>query len=155
MLAQTNVGAMLAMGQGVAQDCAEGARWLEMAAEQGDLFAQYNLATLYSRGQGVARDDTAAVRWYRRAAEAGHYPSQARLGFICANGVGVEKDRVEGYVWLSLAAQHGVGNALNALEAIASQMSAEEKRRGAAGVAHWRSRTAEISRHARLNPVPA
>jgi TPR repeat protein len=153
-LAQTNVGAMLAMGQGVAQDSVEGAKWLTRAAEQGDQFAQYNLATLYSKGQGVPLDPVAASGWYRKAAETGHYPSQARLGFLCANGIGVEKNRVEAYTWLSLAAQHGVGNALNALEAVLSQMSADEKRAGAASVDRWRSRTADASRHARLMPVP-
>lgn len=153
-LAQTNVGAMLAMGQGIMQDIPAGAGWLEKAAESGDAFAQYNLATLLSKGDGIELDQAAAARWYRAAAETGHYPSQARLGFMYVNGLGVEKNRVEGFLWLSLAAQHGVGAALTALEAIVSQMSADEKRAGTAAVERWRNRTAETSRHARLNPLP-
>lgn len=154
VMAQTNVGAMLAMGQGTPRDIAAGVRWLEKAAEGGDVFAQYNLATLLSKGDGIPPEPERAVRWYRAAAESGHYPSQARLGFLYANGIGVEKDRVEAFTWLSLAAQHGVGTALTALEAVVAQMSADEKQAGNASVGRWRGRTAEVSRHARLNPLP-
>ena len=152
VLAQTNVGAMLAMGQGVTPDQGEPIKSLTLAAKQGDQYAQYNLATLLSKGDGD--DPLTAAGWYRKAAETGHYPSQARLGFFYANGIGVEKDRVEAYVWLSLAAQHGVGTALSALEAIVGQMSADEKRAGAAGVARWRAATVDVSMHARLFPIP-
>ncbi|MFD1331449.1 tetratricopeptide repeat protein [Methylopila musalis] len=153
-LAQTNVGAMLAMGQGVERDERAAVAWLTRAAEQGDLYAQYNLATLLSKPNAQTPSAEAAAGWYRKAAEGGHYPSQARLGFLYANGVGVQKDRVEAYVWLSLAAQHGVGSALNALEGVVGQMSADEKRAGAAGVARWRAATPDVSMHARLSPVP-
>ncbi len=154
VLAQTNVGAMLAMGHGTPRDVAAGIRWLERAAERGDAFAQYNLATLLSKGEGSSPDHAAAAHWYRAAAETGHYPAQARLGFMYANGLGVEKDRVEAFTWLSLAAQHGVGAALTALEAVVSQMSADEKQAGNQAVGRWRNQTAETSRHARLNPLP-
>lgn len=152
--AQTNVGAMLVMGQGVPADPPAGVAWLRKAAEGDDAMAQFNYATCLSKGTGAAKDEAEAALWYRRAAERGHYPSQARLGFLHANGIGVEKDRVEAYVWLTLAAQHGVGTALNALEGVIGQMSSDEKQKGAALVQNWRSRTADISRHARLNPVP-
>lgn len=152
--AQTNVGAMLVMGQGTPADPAAGVRWLARAAEAGDAMAQSNLATLYFRGERVAKDEAAAAHWYRCAAEQGHYPSQARLGFMYANGLGMEKDRAQAFAWLSLAAQHGVGMALNALEAIVGQMSAEERQQGAALFDRWRSRTAAVSSPARLVPVP-
>jgi uncharacterized protein len=148
--AATNVGAMLAMGQGVAQDRGEGARWLERAASGGDVMAQYNLATMLAKGDGLPADAARAASLYRSAAEAGHYPSQARLGHLFANGIGVEKDRVEAFAWLSLAAQHGVGTALNALEAIIKEMSAEEKR---AGMTRAQSRRIGPV-DARINPIP-
>ncbi len=140
--ASTNVGAMLAMGHGVRQDAVAGAAWLGKAADAGDPMAQYNLATLYAKGDGVAQDKATAAGLYRRAAEAGHYPSQARLGYLHANGIGVEKNRVAAFMWLSLAARHGVGTALNALEEVVGQMSAEEKGQGTALLQRWRpSRT--------------
>ena len=138
--AATNVGAMLAMGQGVARDRLAGLGWLEKAAAAGDTMACYNVATLLAKGDGVPQDNPRAAALYRQAAETGHYPSQARLGHIYAVGLGVEKDRVAAFAWLSLAAQHGIGTALNALEARIEQMSADEKAKGAAMVQHWRTR---------------
>ena len=99
-------------------------------ADYGDPMACYNLATLYAKGDGVSEDKAAAAELYRQAAEAGHYPSQARLGYFYASGIGVEKNRAEAFKWLSLAARHGVGTALNALEEIVREMSAEEKGAG-------------------------
>lgn len=148
--AATNVGAMLAMGQGVARDRGEGARWLERAASGGDVMARYNLATMLAKGDGLPADPARAASLYRAAAEAGHYPAQARLGHLYANGIGVEKDRVEAFAWLSLAARHGVGTALNALEAVIEEMSAEEKRAGMA-LAQSR-RTGPLD--ARIHPIP-
>ncbi len=138
--AATNVGAMLAMGQGTTQDRLAGLGWLEKAAAAGDAMARYNLATLYAKGDGVPLDSSRAADLYRQAAETGHYPSQARLGHIYAVGLGVEKDRVSAFAWLSLAAQHGIGTALNALEALIEQMSAEEKAKGSDMVQQFRSR---------------
>ena len=147
--AATNVGAMLAMGQGVAQDRTEGARWLERAAANGDVMAAYNLATLLAKGDGLPADPVRAAELYRSAAQAGHYPSQARLGHFYAQGIGVARDRVEAFAWLSLAAGHGVGTALNALELICKEMSAEEKREGAARAQSRRTEPGRIA------PIPA
>ena len=41
--AQTVLGAMYYQGRGVTQDDAEAARWLRLAADQGDVIAQFNL----------------------------------------------------------------------------------------------------------------
>ncbi len=151
--AQTNVGAMLAMGQGTPQDLERGIAWLEKAAEAGDPMACYNLATLHAKGGGPPQDLARATELYRFAAETGHYPSQARLGHHYAHGLGIEKNRVSAFAWLSLAAQHGVGAALNALEAVVSQMSAEEKQSGLALARKLRSST--NSGGSTLNPLPA
>lgn len=60
---------------------------------------------------------------------------------------------MQAFAWLSLAAQHGVGTALNALENVLSDMSAEEKRAGASLFEQWRSRTASGTSPARLMPL--
>jgi len=52
---------------------------------------------------------------------------------------------VQAFVWLSLAAQHGVGNALNALEKVLGDMSAEEKRAGSSLFEQWRSRASPVA----------
>ncbi|MSO68663.1 MAG: sel1 repeat family protein [Alphaproteobacteria bacterium] len=125
--AQANVGAFYAMAKGVEKNEAEAVRWFEKAAAQDDANAQFNLAVLYTKGQGVAADKAKAAALYRRAAERGHYPSQARLGHTYANGIGVEKNRVQAFLWLSLAGQHGIGTALQELDALVKLMSIEEK----------------------------
>jgi TPR repeat protein len=132
-----------------------GVMWLEKAAEAGDAMARYTLATLYAKGGEVPQDNARAAELYRLAAESGHYPSQARLGHLYANGIGVAKDRVSAFAWFSLAAQHGIGTALNALEALIAQMSAEEKGKGLAMAQMWRGRTVAASGPATINPLPA
>src|SRR5262245_49813150 len=52
-IAQFNVGAMYANGQGVAQNYAEAVKWYGLAANQGFADAQYGLGLLYTNGQGV------------------------------------------------------------------------------------------------------
>ncbi|PNG24938.1 hypothetical protein CR492_16135 [Methylocella silvestris] len=152
--AATNVGAMLAMGQGARQDRAEGAKWLAQAAERGDPMAQYNLATLLSKGDGVPVDNKRAADLYRRAAETGHFPSQARLGYFYANGLGVEKNRIAAFAWLSLAARHGIGIALTALESLVADMSGEEKKRGLGLAQKFQSQMASGTAPPTINPIP-
>ena len=67
--AQYNLGLMYANGEGVAEDDAEAARWLRLAADQGHAGAQYNLGVMYASGRGVPEDDAEAVRWLRLAAD--------------------------------------------------------------------------------------
>jgi TPR repeat protein len=152
--AQTNVGAMYAMGKGTEKDQQKAVEWLTRAAENDDPHAQFNLAVLYTNGDGVEASLETAAEWYRKAAENGHYPSQSRLGHMYANGQGVKKDRVQAFLWLSLAGQHGIGTALNSLEAVVKQMSAEEKGEGLALMTQWRARTADKAGPGRLDPMP-
>ncbi|MGD9538722.1 MAG: tetratricopeptide repeat protein [Alphaproteobacteria bacterium] len=149
--AQANVGTFYIMGKGVARDDAEAIRWLEAAAAQNDANAQFNLAVLCTKGQGVKEDKARAAALYRAAAERGHYPSQARLGHAYANGIGVEKSRVEAFVWLSLAGQHGIGTALQELDALVKLMSIEEKQQALAAFEKLRAQTKDAVGPTRLD----
>ncbi len=152
--AQSNVGALYAMGKGVAADEAEAVRWTRRAARGNDPNAQFNLAVFYGKGSGVRRDPAKAAHWYRKAAENGHYPSQSRLGHMYVAGEGVERDRVQAFLWLSLAGQHGIGSALNELDGVVKEMSAEEKLEGMRLVDSWRGKTVARAGPGRLDPVP-
>jgi len=66
-LAQYNLGACYAFGQGVAKDCVEAVKWYRKAAEWNLALAQSNLGVCYAKGEGVRKDEVEAVRWYRRA----------------------------------------------------------------------------------------
>lgn len=154
-MAQANVGAFCFMGRGTKKHIKDAVTWLTASANGGDLNGLFNLAVLYSKGDGVPEDREKAASLYRRAAELGHYPSQSRLGYIYAQGNGLPKDRVQAYLWLSLASQHGIGTALNALEAVVKEMSAEEKAKGANLFEEWRSRTKSRDGQVALYPMPA
>ncbi len=63
---------MYVIGQGVAKDDAEEAKWFLKAADQGYKAAQFDLGTAYETGRGVTKNDAEAVMWYRKAADQGY-----------------------------------------------------------------------------------
>jgi TPR repeat protein len=106
-LAQSNLGNMYRLGQGVLKDYAEVARWFRRAHEQGDALAHFNLGHMYYRGQGVSQNYTEAVSWFRKAAEQGYAPAQTYLGLMYVLGWGVQQDDVQAHKWWSFAATKG------------------------------------------------
>jgi uncharacterized protein len=72
VLAQHSLGTMYVLGQGVARDYQEAAKWFRKAADQGSMEAQYNLGVSYRDGQGVAQDFREALAWFRKAADQGY-----------------------------------------------------------------------------------
>jgi TPR repeat protein len=62
-VAQLNLGLMYALGQGVAQDYAEAAKWFRRAADKGFDKAQFNLGLLYEYGLGLPQDYVQAYFW--------------------------------------------------------------------------------------------
>jgi TPR repeat protein len=102
--AQSGLGASYYLGQGVARNYAEAARWFRRAAEEGDVVAQYTIGNMYYAGQGVAQDHAEAAIWYQRAAEQGAVDAQFSIGNMYDEGLGVEQDDVQAYQWYHLAA---------------------------------------------------
>ena len=69
---QSNLGLRYYIGtKGVSQDYTESAKWLTLAAAQGDVTAQYYLGVMYDIGQSVAQDYVKAHMWYNLAAARG------------------------------------------------------------------------------------
>ena len=69
--AQSALGIMYDLGEGVPEDDAEAVKWYRKAAEQGNADAQCNLGIMYDLGEGVPEDDAEAAKWFRKAAEQG------------------------------------------------------------------------------------
>ncbi|HWZ83115.1 MAG TPA: GAF domain-containing protein [Terriglobales bacterium] len=69
--ALAEMGSRYRNGDGVPQDDAQAAKWLERAAEQGHPGAQRALGSFYWAGRGVARDLTKAYFWSVLAAKQG------------------------------------------------------------------------------------
>ncbi|MGP8201082.1 MAG: tetratricopeptide repeat protein [Limisphaerales bacterium] len=103
--AQSELGLMYDLGQGVTQDYAEAVKWLRKAADQGSAQAQYNLGVCYFRGHGVLEDYAEAVKWYRKAAVQSDPMAQYNLGVCCFQGQGVAQDYTEAVKWYRKAAE--------------------------------------------------
>ncbi len=70
--AQTNLGVMYRLGEGVPQDDTEAVRWYRRAAEQGHTKAQFKLGAMYFMGRGVPQDDVQAHMWLNLSAAPGN-----------------------------------------------------------------------------------
>ena len=107
--AQSILGLMYYLGQGVPQDYAEVVKWFLLAAEQGYASAQFNLGVMYHQGEGVPQDYAEALKWFRLAAEQGDGDAQVNLGRMYANGEGVPQDYLQAHKWFDLAASRASG----------------------------------------------
>jgi TPR repeat protein len=114
------------LGQGVAQDYAEAAKWYRLAAEQGDASAQNSLAFMYDTGKGVKKDYAEAAKWYRLAAQQGNSSAQSNLGAMYANGQGVAQDYVKAHSWYQLSTLNGSTGAVKNRDIVAKQMTPQQ-----------------------------
>jgi len=122
--AQREVGLHYLTGRGVIRNKVEAARWLNLAAEKGDVAAQRSLASLYMFGlsedalreanvslfdsnQGPRHDHKAALRWGKLAAASGDAEAQGLLGFLLATGPEGIRNLDEAKFWYAKAAEAG------------------------------------------------
>ncbi|MGC1781146.1 MAG: trypsin-like peptidase domain-containing protein [Acidobacteriaceae bacterium] len=108
---QFSIGMLYVRGQGVPQDYAEAAKWIQQAADKGHAEAQATLGGLFELGKGEPQDYAQAALWYRKAAEHGLPFAQWALGELLSNGNGVQRDATEAVKWFRLAAEQGDANA--------------------------------------------
>ena len=124
--AEYEVSAMYAHGYGVAKNDAEARKWLERAAQHGQVTAEYEFGLALRDGRGVLQDYARAVGWIRSAAESGYGPAQFALGVMYRAGTGVPADNVKAYTWLNLAAARGVYDAAVVRDAVLGRLSPSE-----------------------------
>lgn len=106
-VAQTNLGWMYEIGNGVEQDDEQAAFWYRKAAEQGDAEAQCSLGALYEDGRGVEQNAEKAIFWYSKAAEQGEVYAQCNLARMFELGRGVDQNDELSVLWYIKAAQQG------------------------------------------------
>ncbi len=109
--AQSDLGLMYYMGEGVLQDYKEALKWFRLAADQGDTVAQNSLGVMHDNGKGVLQDHREALKWYRLAADQGNATAQFNLGLMYDGGGGVLQDYQEALKWYRLAADQGYASA--------------------------------------------
>ena len=107
-LAQLEVAARFAEGNGVAQDHKLAFAWYERAAMHGLAPAQFRLAAYYERGVGVAVDAERAKIWYRRAAEQGHVRAMHNLAVLVVGNGKDDADYAAAAHWFQQAADRGL-----------------------------------------------
>jgi hypothetical protein len=88
-------------------------KWLEQAAEAGDVKAMYGLGLVFRNGgNGIAQNSALAARWFMEAAKNGQAGAQFRYAESLAGGDGVEKSMVAAVTWYRQAAEQGESAAM-------------------------------------------
>ena len=121
--AQTALGGMYTVGEGVEADETEALVWYRKAAERGHPPAQQviGIAMLEGGLQGAPTDEgrqqeladavlEQAVSWIKLAASSGYFPAQAMLGLMYRRGgAAVDCDASQAALWYLAAADQGAG----------------------------------------------
>ena len=106
-MAQTMLGRLYELGNGVPQDYVQARQWYEQAAAQGLARAQEDLGALYFMGRGVPQDYATARQWFEKAAAQGYAGAQFFLGSLYEKGQGVPQDYAQARQWYEQAAAQG------------------------------------------------
>ena len=80
--AQSNLGNMYLLGEGVIQNDKTAVKWYTLAAEQGDAMAQGNLAARYAFGKGVIEDYVQSHMWANIAQSNGVEGAKKLMEFL-------------------------------------------------------------------------
>jgi TPR repeat protein len=152
--AEYSLGTLYANGRGVPHDDSAAAKWFRRAAEQGYAPARVALGKMYANGSGVPQDPAVALQWFRGTATAEAYyqlglayqqgrgttanQSEAISWFLRAaqlrspeaqyalGQIFRDRDAVAAYSWFAIAAANGHKDALTAINALASSMTAQQ-----------------------------
>jgi localization factor PodJL len=126
-VAQYRMGTLYERGRGVSADVAKATHWYLAAANQGNRKAMHNLAVAYAEGLGVKKDFSEASRWFSRAANLGLSDSQFNLAVLYERGLGVPQSPLNAYKWYAVAAAQGDTESKTRLQAISTQLSADDR----------------------------
>jgi TPR repeat protein len=138
------------LGRGVTLDYGQAQTFYRKAADGGYAPAENALGQMATSGRGMARDDKAANAWFQRAAEHGFAEAQVTLAGNLITGTGTadgKPDKIEALKWLLLGAE-GMPDALSkqvavtTREALANELSAEDRAEAAKRAEAWRKQHA-------------
>src|SRR5450759_31115 len=80
--AQSSLGNLYRMGQGVKQNDAEAVKWFRLSAAQRNAVGQGGLGLMYAAGGGVAQDNVRAYMWFSLAAVSGYKMAVANVDIL-------------------------------------------------------------------------
>jgi uncharacterized protein len=125
--AQTKLGILYQIGEGVERNQKEALKWYRRAAKQGDANAQYELGNASARVNRMRQENREAEKWYRRAAGQGHAGAMCGLGIMYNNSEGVSQSDIVAYALFNLAAVDGWNDVpQKGLEDMINKMNAAE-----------------------------
>ena len=105
--AQTALGHLYHLGEGIPQDDAEALKWFLKAAEQNNQLAQTFLGEMYYDGSGVPQNYTEAFKWFLKAVNQDDAIAEDYLGDMYYFGHGMKQDYAAAFKWYSKAAEQG------------------------------------------------
>jgi len=126
-VAKYRLGTLYERGRGVAADPVKSVHWYTLAAQAGNRKAMHNLAVAYASGTGVAKNLPEAARWFAKAAALGLSDSQFNLAVLYERGLGVPQSLIDAYKWYAIAATSGDTESKARIDALATQLSAEDR----------------------------
>lgn len=126
-VAQYRLGTLYERGRGVPLDAIKSVHWYTLAAQAGNRKAMHNLAVAYASGTGVTKDLAEAARWFSKAASLGLSDSQFNLAVLYERGLGVPQSLLDAYKWYAIAAASGDAESKARIDALATQLSAEDR----------------------------
>jgi localization factor PodJL len=126
-VAQYRLGYLYERGKGVPTDAAKATHWYQAAAMQGNRKAMHNLAVAYAEGTGTKKDPAEAARWFSKAATLGLTDSQFNLAVLYERGQGVPQSLLDAYKWYAIAAAGGDAESKSRLDALSTQLSADDR----------------------------
>ncbi len=126
-VAQYRLGTLYESGKGVAADPAKATHWYQAAAMQGNRKAMHNLAVAFAEGTGTKKDMNEAARWFSKAASLGLADSEFNLAVLYERGLGVPQSLLDAYKWYAIAAAQGDSESKARIEALATQLSADDR----------------------------
>lgn len=144
-VAAYRLGRLYEGGHGVPADPVKAAQWYEVAAKAGNRKAMHNLAIAFADGAGVQKDLVVAAQWFSRAANLGLADSQFNLAVLYERGMGVQQSLIDAYKWYAVAAQQGDAESKARVEALSTQLSAEDKTAAQKAASSFRPDAAEKS----------
>lgn len=125
--AQINLANMYAKGLGTKKDRAQAIKWLEKAADQGNLEAMFDLGQIYGTQYGdIKADHELSLNWYQKAAEKGYATAQYAVAVKYFKGEGVTTDYVTAYAWMDVSVGNGYKPAESYRDLIGEVMSPDQ-----------------------------
>ena len=113
---QVNYGLALVNGRGVPVNEAEGLKWIEKSAAQGQPHAFYVQGLFFYHGTaGHPQDYAKALPLLEKAADDDHAGAENTLGVMYEQGLGVGIDLAKAEAWYRKAAEQGEPKAMSSL----------------------------------------